>query len=1022
MVTEDTPHILDSGQVNRLLRYWLGALRFEEALQNRPRAQKPGPGGWPAPTTAEPRGNHPYFKVGRTESSDAFLCAGGGDLELSVEGERSAFFGRWLRRIYRSQDAAWRNEVGDGPKVIVGFPTVYFPRRQEMATLLRFRGDVQWLAKDGKVFEAPSRRQRRRAELPEPPQRLRLIAQQNEDAELLPFSIDGQLLTRTLAVPEEDLAELYEVLRGADDLNHRRVLATLCELLETDDEWRPTVAEDPGEDDVYNRLVDAMRVRMAEGGTGPMVYPVGLVNDGAQLQTTHHLQRELLALRERRFDSPLSLRTGPLWSYLSGRAPAPGTKALLGLFAPQPLTTEQRAVCEGFLGSTLTAAQGPPGTGKTKLILDLAAHALVDQVRQLAKDGVMGTDLLVVASTNNRAVDNVLEPLNTHDLPLALRVGSQAITASMTTEQLDSVMQWLVDTATKDPSADKAGLNLALDAFRQTLEEIENLEGPRLTRIELEAERTRIEEERVRIQDAVEADSIMDLDCDQASVTGALKALEALARRLDALDKLLAKTALDVVIRATDHWRKTRGRALRNATDALSACGVVDGLELPLPPENIADVESWSDAVDQSIEDVRAMKEKLETARRVSEKQTRVQTLETRLRDLNRELLEAPAGSDAPGALHHRLFIEALEVRRCWARLHSIPLREAIARCIDAGIDRRSLRRLLDDDEDTRGWIFRLFPAFGSTLLSLGNVFPPEAHRFDKLVIDEGGQCHPAYAVSGLMRCRRALIIGDVHQLEPVIQLSEDDEGRVRRAAGIDSEQYWINDYAIWERSGVSAQRIADRAVHRRPTLRVHFRSQPEIIALSDALCGYGLEIRTPESSLTEQCPLLRAPVLLSPVNGQQQRSRSSWFNAAEVQRVVQLVGHLAHEGVSWGDLAVITPYVGQLDAMRNAFRRAGFPVETEQEFEAGATPIGQGLATGTVHRFQGGERRVVVFSTVATRVRSLRFLNHRVNLVNVAVSRAREHLVVVGDPECLVQGPYSRVLVDGAEVLAPDR
>ena len=74
-----------------------------------------------------------------------------------------------------------------------------------------------------------------------------------------------------------------------------------------------------------------------------------------------------------------------------------------------------------------------------------------------------------------------------------------------------------------------------------------------------------------------------------------------------------------------------------------------------------------------------------------------------------------------------------------------------------------------------------------------------------------------------------------------------------------------------------------------------------------------------------------------------------------------------------------------------------------------------RGVAMGTVHRFQGGERRLIIFTTVATQQRSLTFLNGRVNLTNVAVSRAREHLVVVGSRRILCEGPYTRFLVEQA-------
>ena len=67
------------------------------------------------------------------------------------------------------------------------------------------------------------------------------------------------------------------------------------------------------------------------------------------------------------------------------------------------------------------------------------------------------------------------------------------------------------------------------------------------------------------------------------------------------------------------------------------------------------------------------------------------------------------------------------------------------------------------------------------------------------------------------------------------------------------------------------------------------------------------------------------------------------------------------------------------------------------------------------MHRFQGGERRVVLFSTVVSRPRSLSFINDRVNLMNVAISRAREQLLVIGAPDILMQGQFTRVLIDRA-------
>ncbi len=117
------------------------------------------------------------------------------------------------------------------------------------------------------------------------------------------------------------------------------------------------------------------------------------------------------------------------------------------------------------------------------------------------------------------------------------------------------------------------------------------------------------------------------------------------------------------------------------------------------------------------------------------------------------------------------------------------------------------------------------------------------------MVIDEAGQCHPAHAVSALLRAEAALVIGDVHQLSPVIELSADDEERAatvvptrRRSAEL------LLPYRVHADATTSSQSLADQSVKQRGQLTDHFRCQPEIIALSDALCDYGLSVHTPRA------------------------------------------------------------------------------------------------------------------------------------------------------------------------------
>jgi hypothetical protein len=60
-------------------------------------------------------------------------------------------------------------------------------------------------------------------------------------------------------------------------------------------------------------------------------------------------------------------------------------------------------------------------------------------------------------------------------------------------------------------------------------------------------------------------------------------------------------------------------------------------------------------------------------------------------------------------------------------------------------------------------------------------------------------------------------------------------------------------------------------------------------------------------------------------------------------------------------------------------------------------------VRVGTVHTFQGGQRDVMIFSLVAgagMRHGSISWVDRQLNMWNVAITRARSHLIVVGDPD----------------------
>ncbi len=857
-MTEDDgdARLSSRAEAQEVLRYWLAALRHEEALAARPKARRPDPRS-PRPNLAEPGAGQAYFRFGldhpgfplRAEARAAFAADEG----------HLRFLERVLRAEERKAREQARGQTSEARSIsfIAGWPTLHFERREELATLFRFPVELGWRLA-GDAWAPPKAAARRSGAAIRPPDAVQVEAVEHDpDAGELPLSVDFGLLGRLLGVSEEELSALGKGWRRSPPTAMRMVEDVLACLL-----GEERGAEGAGATDPSALVAQLVKAAAARAPAGVRVYPAGLVQDASLLFATYHLQRELGALLESEEEDPPLVPGTALWSYVTGQPARRARATLMGRFRARPLTASQLEAAEATLGSTMLAVEGPPGTGKTEVILDLAAHALVTRAKRFLDHKRMGSNLLVITSTNNRAVDNVIDPLCTDlppdRLPLALRAGSQEVTGLATAGILDRTLTWL---RAQPAAGAEAALEEALSSF------------------------------------------------------------------------------------------KARWAALEARRAALST----------------RDDEAFLEA--------------------------------------------------------HALFSAAVHLRERWAVARRESLLPVLASAREVAEEQRSLRRALAAGREAKSWLLGLFPVLGGTLLSLGNVLEDEPDAVEQLVIDEAGQCHPAFAVSGLVRAKRALFLGDVHQLPPVYQLGESDEARVRRDARVRLPERRFFAFAVHERAGTSAQALADRVEPDRPRLTDHFRCQPEIIGLSTRLFGYRLTVHTPPRSLATQAPILGAPVLFVDVAGQQAPARGSWHNPEELEVVLQLLEQLFAHGLEPAQLALLTPYVGQHERLRAELLRRGVPLGGTHEAEPGLFGGAGGeaaLATGTVHRFQGGERSVVLFSTVLTETRSLPFLDERAHLLNVAISRARDHLVIVGHEGTLRRGRNTRVLLEGAARLAP--
>jgi ABC-type cobalamin/Fe3+-siderophores transport system ATPase subunit len=1026
-----------------ILRYWSALLKYQEALSARPRARRLEASELRPPNLQQPVTGRDYTKL-PLESAAAFFVDKGPFEPLALDAERTEFFENWLAQRYRRADDD--EEVSE----LVLFPALHLPR-DELAGVLRFPVELEWRSQAGQ-FLAPPPAERAQGRYPEPPTELRLSRPGRQPDEGLPFFLDASLLQRTLRVEPEELDALFARLRRMKDVTPTAMIEATCELLErpldgepsADLESKPTSRDGQVERGAVTppqlmlRLFQAVQRRCQALGGRSRCYPVGLLVSTERVRATFHVQRDIAQAVAGLSDKTQTLAT-PLASYLAGRSPDLTRELCLGRWSGSRLTDNQREALELGLGSEFCAIQGPPGTGKTTLILNAVAHQLVEKAAAIARSGQPKQSFLMVTSTNNRAVDNVIEPLSSGayaDFPLALRLGSREVTGSVTLRALTRLLAY-VDRA-RDVSDED--FEQAQRSFQSKLELVEQRLAPERRRIS--AARAKVERERElatleerlsktsRAPDAELPGAISELfgqtTLAPAEAAPYLRDRGGAQRETALLIQALARLSRDAESENDAALKRIEVGFRRVARERVPPLERWFGasLALALPPRAKPGARvlaaDWEEALEDAIGKLLSLEAALGALASRAQESARLEALRAEASAKPTEVSSEgnePVDEEEFAALTQA----ALELRDFWLRHNRRDIREAVNAAIGACTRNRSLRVLLDATTGAGLWLRRLFPCFGCTLLSLGNAFSGERPVFERVIVDEAGQCHPAYVVSALLRARVALVIGDVHQLEPVIGLGREDERRIAAGLKLGLSEAELQPYRTYDESGNSAQSLAERAVAGRPTLRDHFRCQAEIALLSDRWCGYGLIPRAPLASCRHVVPELIAPVLLASVQGEQERYLGSYRNPIEALEVTSWVQHLLRAGLSPGDIAVITPYRGQFEHLLQTLQNARIPVERPADdlVEDGSLDLFAGsraaLAVGTVHRFQGGERRVVILSTAVTRSASLGFIDDRVHLLNVATSRAKEHLIVVGHAATLSRGRHTRALVESA-------
>ncbi|MDZ4702152.1 MAG: DEAD/DEAH box helicase, partial [Rhodothermales bacterium] len=279
------------------------------------------------------------------------------------------------------------------------------------------------------------------------------------------------------------------------------------------------------------------------------------------------------------------------------------------------------------------------------------------------------------------------------------------------------------------------------------------------------------------------------------------------------------------------------------------------------------------------------------------------------------------------------------------------------------------------------------FPIWITTALSVRNAVPLRAAQFDHVVIDEASQCDIASAAPLLYRAKRATIIGDPHQFRHIAGIDETVEAALATSEGLLPEWSYVT-HSLFD----VAARAFERAGRREPLfLEEHYRSHPDIISFSNTqFYGGRLTIRTDLEAMGRRLPGVEPGVFWLDIRGNVPPSTRSAYNLDEIDAVMGYVGMLMTTAGADVSIGIVTPFRAQTDRLKSKVRDAPWYDVADRR-----------LRVGTSHTFQGDECDIVVFSPVVAdgiRAGARDWAATTESLLNVAVTRARAALHIVGD------------------------
>lgn len=299
--------------------------------------------------------------------------------------------------------------------------------------------------------------------------------------------------------------------------------------------------------------------------------------------------------------------------------------------------------------------------------------------------------------------------------------------------------------------------------------------------------------------------------------------------------------------------------------------------------------------------------------------------------------------------------------------------------------------------------LFLVIPVLSTTFASVETFLKYiDKSELGTLIIDEAGQVTPHSALGALWRTRKAIIVGDPLQVEPVVTVPPELSKKFAEEFEI-PDQYKVQELSVQ----ILADSINPYGGYREYSREKMWLGCPLVIhrRCIDPMFSISNEIAY-NNRMFKQSAVPKPDVLLSikesvwiDINGKEKGGRDH-FVPEQGDKAIEIVLNAFGLNNVFPSLYVISPFKSVIQHMKRLLKESIY-TNYQRYYNKSHIDNWIEISCGTVHTFQGKEANEVIFILGCDEKSgsgAAQWAGKKPNILNVAVTRAKYRIAIIGD------------------------